>query len=222
MLKRFTNLALWLLCLALVAQMTAPACAQSIISGQANVTVTDSTGAVLPKVPVTLTSVETGQATTKSTDDSGFVPFPLLRPGDYKVLVSSPGFAPVTKTATVSLGKVTLVSIQLKVKGTSEIVDVSEVAPLLQTEDANITFNYDRQQIDFLPSPGGDLTNYALSAPGAVLSTGAGWGNFTAFGLPGTARMMHSVPPSSRHLDSRGARHLRFRHWPLGCFRQVF
>src|SRR5207245_11212223 len=39
------------------------------------------------------------------------------------------------------------------------------------------------------PNPGGDLTNYALSSPGVVLSTGAGYGNFTANGMPGTSNL---------------------------------
>jgi hypothetical protein len=33
------------------------------------------------------------------------------------------------------------------------------------------------------------LTNYALSAPGVVLSTGAGYGNFTSYGMPATSNL---------------------------------
>ena len=187
--KRFASLALWLLCLGLVAALAAPASAQTIISGEAAVTVIDPAGAVVPNAPVTIKSDDTGASETTPTNSSGFVRFSFLRPGSYTITIDAPGFAAVSQKAAVSLGKVTAVPIQLQVKGTSTTVEVTAAAPLLQTENANITANYSRQDVELLPSPGQDLTNYALSAPGSVLSTGAGYGNFTAFGLPGTSNL---------------------------------
>jgi hypothetical protein len=62
----------------------------------------------------------------------------------------------------------------VSLKGTSELVEVTGAAPLLETETANLTATYNPKQIELTPNPGGDLTNYALSTPGVVLSTGAG------------------------------------------------
>jgi hypothetical protein len=72
----------------------------------------------------------------------------------------------------------------------SETVEVTGAAPLLQTEDANITTTFTPTQIDNLPSPGGDITNYAQTAPGVVMNSGSGgYGNFSAFGLPATSNL---------------------------------
>jgi hypothetical protein len=38
-----------------------------------------------------------------------------------------------------------------------------------------------------VPNPGGDITYVAQTAPGVVMNTAAGLGNFSVFGLPGTS-----------------------------------
>ncbi len=163
--------------------------AQNIVSGELVGTVTDPQGAVVPNSTVTLVSKDFGTTQTTTTNAQGMYRFPLLRPGNYKVTATPAGFAPVTREVVVAVGQVTNAGIQVAVQGAKEVVQVTEEAPLLQTENANVTSNYDRKQIEMLPSPGQDLTNYALTAPGIVLSTGAGYGNFTAFGLPGTSNL---------------------------------
>ena len=62
---------------------------------------------------------------------------------------------------------------------------------MLQTEDANISSNFDTNQIQNVPNPGGDITYVAQTAPGITMnsSTGGGYGNFSAFGLPGTSNL---------------------------------
>src|ERR1039458_8476334 len=49
------------------------------------------------------------------------------------------------------------------------------------------TFN--SEQLGNLPAPGNDMTAYALTAPGVTVSTGGGYGNFSAFGLPGVSNL---------------------------------
>jgi carboxypeptidase family protein len=164
--------------------------AQNMISGEIDGTVTDPTGASVPDATVTLTSVDSGTSQTTTTGQSGSFVFPLLRPGNYTIAVSVRGFEPVTMSGVAaSLGKVTNAPIILTLQHGTATVEVTATAPLLDTENGNITANYSEKEISLLPSPGGDLTNYALSAPGVVLSTGAGYGNFTANGLPGTSNL---------------------------------
>jgi hypothetical protein len=162
---------------------------QTIISGDITGTVTDPTGATLPNAAVTLTSADSGSIQTVTTDSTGGFRFPLLRPGVYKLQVAAPGFAAVTQTVTAVVGQVVLANVRVSLKGTSELVEVTGAAPLLETETANLTATYNPKQIELTPNPGGDLTNYALSTPGVVLSTGAGYGNFTAHGMPGTSNL---------------------------------
>jgi outer membrane receptor protein involved in Fe transport len=163
--------------------------AQNTISGELTGTVTDPTGAVLPSIAVTLKSNDTGQVTTTTTTAAGFFRFALLRPGTYTVSASPAGFATITHEAIVSLGQVTNVKLTPALAGHTEVLEVTSEAALLQTENANVTANFSQQQIESLPAPGNDMTNYALTAPGVTLSTGAGYGNFTAYGLPGTSNL---------------------------------
>ncbi len=99
------------------------------------------------------------------------------------------GFAEIATMLNVNVGRVTATTIKLGVSGTNETIQVTAESPLLQRENANITSVYDQKMIDRLPSPGGDLTNMVLTSPGVMLSTGAGYGNFTVFGLPATSNM---------------------------------
>ena len=177
------------LCLLLIACTASTVFAQSIISGEVTGSVTDMSHAVVPNATVTLTSKEMGTTQTVTTNAAGDFRFPLLRPGMYTVTVKAAGFSTATQDVTVGVGQVTTASLQLRVGTASETIEVSGAAPLLETENANLATTYTPSQIENIPSPGGDLTNFALSAPGVVLSTGAGYGNFTAYGMPGTSNL---------------------------------
>jgi len=177
------------LCLLLISCTTSTVFAQSIISGEVTGSVTDTSRAVVSNATVTLTSKEMGTTQTVTTNAAGDFRFPLLRPGIYTVTVKATGFSVATEDVTVGVGQVTTASLQLRVGTASETIEVSGAAPLLQTENANLATTYTPSQIENIPSPGGDLTNFALSSPGVVLSTGAGYGNFTAYGMPGTSNL---------------------------------
>ena len=180
---------LWLLCLGIMIALTASSSAQTIISGDIAGTVTDPTGAALPNATVTLTSLDSGAVQTVTTDSTGNFRFPLLRPGAYRLQVAAPGFAAVTQTVNAVVGQVVSANVRVSLKGTSELVEVTGAAPLLETETVNLTATFNPKQIELTPNPGGDLTNYALTMPGVVLSTGAGYGNFTSNGMPGTSNL---------------------------------
>jgi Carboxypeptidase regulatory-like domain len=188
--KQFSvYVSLWLLCLGIMIALTASSSAQTIISGDIAGTATDPTGAALPNATVTLTSLDSGAVQTVTTDSTGNFRFPLLRPGAYRLQVAATGFAAVTQIVNAVVGQVVSANVRVSLKGTSELVEVTGAAPLLETESANLTSTYSPKQIELTPNPGGDLTNYALSSPGVVLSTGAGYGNFTSNGMPGTSNL---------------------------------
>jgi len=189
MITRFTSLALWLLCVGLIAGLTVPVFAQSVISGELTGTVTDASGAVVTNATITLTNKEMAVNQTTTSGSAGSFRFPLLRPGTYTIKVVAKGFSTAETVATASLGQITSVPIQLKVGAASETVEVTAAAPLLQTESANLVTTYNTAQVEFTPNPGQDISTFALAAPGAVLSTGAGYGNYTSFGLPGTSNL---------------------------------
>jgi hypothetical protein len=167
----------------------AGAMAQNIVTGGISGTVTDPTGAIVPGAKVTLKSTNTGETQTSSTGSGGLFSFPLLKPGTYSVNVSQPGFNTENETVEVQLAQITTVNLKLVVGNASETVEVSGAAPLLQTEDANISTTFNERQILSLPAPGGDITTYAQTAPGVLMNTGGTYGNFSAFGLPATSNL---------------------------------
>lgn len=163
---------------------------QNIVTGDISGTVTDPSGAVVPNAKVELKSAETGFDKTTTTGASGGFRFPLLKPGQYTLNINTPNFTQATRVVTVNLGQVTNASTQLAVGSSSTTVEVTGEAPILQTDNANISTTFDTRAVQELPNPGGDLTYYAQTSPGIAMNTsGGGYGNFSAFGLPATSNL---------------------------------
>jgi hypothetical protein len=175
---------------ALLLLLSAMLSAQSVVTGALNGTVTDPSGAVIVGATVTLTSTDTGAALTTQTNASGGYSFGLVKPGRYTLVVSQTGFKQSTQVAEVALGETAVSNVRLELGSGSVTVEVTGQGQLLQTENANISTSIETAEIENLPNPGGDLSNIAQTAPGVTMNTaGSGYGNFSAFGLPGTANL---------------------------------
>ena len=166
------------------------ASAQSIVTGAINGTISDPSGAVIVGASVTLTSKTTGAALTTETSSSGGYSFGLVKPGSYSLTVIQTGFKQSSQTVDVALGETAVANVKLELGSGSVTVEVTGQGALLQTENANISTSIETAEIENLPNPGGDLSNIAQTAPGVTMNTaGSGYGNFSAFGLPGTANL---------------------------------
>lgn len=177
-----------LLVLALVACSTT-SIAQSIVSGELSGVVSDPTAATVASAKVTLSNQATGETQTVTSNATGEYHFSQLRPGTYTLSVSSPGFQDANQKVTVNLGQVTRANVQLGIQAQTQVVNVNEQAPLVQSDNANLATTFSTSQLENLPAPGNDMTAYAFTAPGVTVSTGAGYGNFSAFGLPGVSNL---------------------------------
>ncbi len=169
-----------------------PSQAQSLTTGGISGNITDATGAVIPNTVVTLTSLDTGSVQTATTNASGEFSFSLLKPGRYTVSSAATGFQKTERPVEVSVGSVVTASLMVQVGSATTTVEVSAAVPLVTEDPAQIT-TFTQQQMALLPSGGGDLTNIAFTAPGALLNVappgGSGYGNFTMNGLPGTSNL---------------------------------
>jgi len=165
--------------------------AQSIVTGAVNGTVTDPSGAVVPGATVTLKDQATGESKAGATNSAGLFSFALLRPGTYTLAVSQTGFKSAAQNIEVTLGQTALANFKLSLGNTSETVEVTAAGQAIQLEDANISTNIGQRTINNIPNPGNDITYFAQTAPGVSMNTssGNGYGNFSAFGLPGTANL---------------------------------
>jgi len=164
--------------------------AQSEVTGGINGTVTDPSGAVIAGAAVTLTSIATGTTLTSETGGTGGYTFGLVKPGAYTLTVSKSGFKQTSEPVTVELGQTLMFNVKLELGSGSITVEVTGQGAMLQTENANISTSIETAAIENLPNPGGDITNIAQTAPGVAMNTtGGGYGNFSAFGMPGTANL---------------------------------
>ena len=103
--------------IALCATASAQVQTTSAITG----TVTDSSGAVMPGVKITVRNEETGAVRETVTNDAGHYSVQALRPGKYSITASLPGF----KTAVVKDREVQ-VSIPAAVNFVLELGDVTQ------------------------------------------------------------------------------------------------
>lgn len=168
--------------------LTPAAKGQSITSGNVTGTVTDATGAGVPNAKVTLTNVSTNNTQATVTGAQGTYRFAFVSPGTYSVTVSAANFQTQQRTGImVTAGQAATADVQLQVAAARQTVEVSESTDVVQTENADVTTNYNAEAILNLPNPGGDLTYIAQTEPGIVMNTQFGYGNFSSDGLPGTS-----------------------------------
>jgi len=188
--KKFVLFAVCLFSLLLlVGGFTQQTVAQTVTSGDITGTVSDASGAVVVGAEVSLTSVAEGTTQTTTTNASGLYRFSFLKNGDYKLSVAAKGFKGSSESITVGVGQVVAANFKLELGAASEVVEVTGAAPLIQTENGDTSTTYNELQLKALPAPGGDITSYAYTAPGVVVSNGAGYGNFSANGLPSVSNL---------------------------------
>jgi hypothetical protein len=181
--------AIALLAMTVLAFATMPLVAQTVTTGDLTGTITDQSGAVVTGANVTLKNGDSGTSQSTSTNTNGIYKFSLLAPGEYTLSASAASMAEVSRKVIVAIGQVTNASVQLGVKGEKEVLEVTSDVPLLKTDNANISTGYNNHQLQDLPNPGNDITQFAQTAPGVLMNTAGGIGNFTAFGLPATANL---------------------------------
>ena len=108
----------------------APAPAQDT-TGTILGTVTDSSGAVLPGVTVTVKNVDTSQVRTVVSDTAGRYRLPLLSPGRYEVTSQLSGFQTMVRSGiTLTVGQQAVVDTRMSLGNVSESILVDAAAPL--------------------------------------------------------------------------------------------
>ena len=157
-------------------------------------TVTDPSGAVVPGASVTVTNQATSVSRTTKTSGSGFYSVTTLPPGSYTVEIQAPGFETSTaKDISVAAEQPRGLNMQMKTGTASQTVQVTEAAPELQTENANIQGEISSREIQNLPSYGRDPYSDLRLAPG-VFGTGA------LSGGGGTATLPNTTGPGASNL----------------------
>src|SRR6266850_5174793 len=145
------------------------AAAQSTTDGAVGGTVTDSSGAAVPKAKVTVKNSGTNAEETVMTDDTGYFRVGKLQPATYSVSVEAQGFAPFkAEMVIVQLGSITDISARVNVASAGATIVVSAEVPQVNTNSAEFAPTIDQNAISNLPINGGRWSSFALLTPGAV------------------------------------------------------
>lgn len=144
----------------------------SVNGGSIQGTITDSSGSVVPNVPITITGVDTGLVKQLAADGAGFYSLGPLNPGNYKVMIAAPGYQKLEVTTVVRTGTATTGSFKLTVGQSSETVQVTAGALQVNTEQAGVSDVITREQIKTLPVNGRNFLDLAQIEPGVILQSG--------------------------------------------------
>jgi hypothetical protein len=141
-------------------------------SGTVSGTVTDPTGAVIPKGTVTAEDASRGIRLTATVDNNGEFRFTNLPPGTYDLTAQIAGFqSQIQKGVTITVGQSAILDFHLQVATTSSVVEVSAAPPVVETERGGQANTITQQYIDDLPIDRRDYLNFTLLLPGVSDST---------------------------------------------------
>jgi hypothetical protein len=145
------------------------AAAQSTTQGAIGGVVKDPKGAVVQGAAVTVKNEETNKETAATTDDEGRFRVVQLDPGNYTVTVASSGFGNYTQSkVVVEVGRVTSLDVPLSVGGSTETVEVTSEAPVINTTQQDFSTNVNQVSINNLPTNGRRWSNLAILTPGTT------------------------------------------------------
>ncbi len=110
--------------------------------------VRDQTGAVVPNAKVTITSEATQESHTVTTDAQGHYVVPDLLPGSYSMSAEAPGFKKFSSSHnTLQANSTIAIDADLSVGQTTETVEVTATAEVLQTESGSVQAEVTGNQI---------------------------------------------------------------------------
>ncbi len=137
-------------------------------------TITDSSGAAVPGVKLTLTNTGTGTERQTESNESGLYEFNALQPGDYSVSAVKEGFAEETRAGIrLEVNQVARVDFALRVGTVSENVQVTAAAPLLESSTSQVGQVIETKSVSDLPLNGRNFAQLAILGTGVV---GVGFG----------------------------------------------
>lgn len=130
-------------------------------------TVTDSSGAVIANVQVSIKNVNTGEVRTVNVDSAGLYSAPNLLPGQYDITATAPGFSTtLQKAVTLTVGATQVLNIKMQVGQVTQTIEVQELAPTVDLATSTVGGVVGEETVEQLPLNGRDWTSLATLQPG--------------------------------------------------------
>src|SRR6202521_184937 len=164
------SLACTFVCLLLAASV---AHAQGVgTSGAITGTVTDASGAVLPKATINVVDSQTGLKREAETNSIGQFRATGLPPATYDVSAELRGFATeIRRSVTVAVGQTVISDFKLKPSQVATVIEVTDQPPVVEIERGSQANRITQQYITDLPIDRRDYLTFTLLAPGVSDST---------------------------------------------------
>jgi hypothetical protein len=156
-------------------------------TGAINGTITDTSGAVIPKAKVALTNTANGTERSDISNDTGTYVFPGVIPGTYNIVVTAEGFnASKIEALRVEVNQTVTQNISLTVGSTKQEVTVEASVVHVESSTAELGTAIATREVNDLPLNGRNFTQLLSLTPGvSPISTaqngggGGTWGGNT-------------------------------------------
>ena len=170
-----------------------PLAAQQGILGN----VTDATGAAVPGAAIRILNTGTGAVLPTTTNNEGFYTAPSLPVGGYSVSVEKTGFKKTVRTGvTLQVDQHAEVNFKLDVGETTESIEVSGEASLVDTSSATVGKVVENRRIQDLPLNGRNALALVMLAPGVKSQAGPTNSGFVDRGTALSAVSINGGPSS--------------------------
>ena len=170
-----------------------PLAAQQGILGN----VTDATGAAVPGAAIRILNTGTGAVLPTTTNNEGFYTAPSLPVGGYSVSIEKTGFKKTVRTGvTLQVDQRAEVNFKLDVGETTESIEVSGEAPLVDTSSATVGKVVENRRIQDLPLNGRNALALVMLAPGVKSQAGPTNSGFVDRGTALSAVSINGGPSS--------------------------
>lgn len=133
--------------------------------------ISDPSGAAVPKAAITATNTATGVKSSTASDASGLYNFQFLPIGSYTVDATATGFSTArVGPLTLEIDQIAQINIKLQVGSVSTTVSVSaDAAAILQTQNSELGTTVTTNTFENLPLSGLNFQVAGVFVPGAVI-----------------------------------------------------
>jgi hypothetical protein len=137
-------------------------------------TVTDPTGAAVPKAAIAITNVDTGQVRQFESNEAGEYVAPSLHIGRYVVRAEAKGFKPIEhKDVVLQVGDRNRIDFSLEIGAASEAITVEAAPVAVQSDSSEVSHVISGQQVAQIATNGRNIYLLATLLPGVTNAMGS-------------------------------------------------
>lgn len=177
-------------------------------NGNIRGTVSDPTGAVLPRATVIIRHVDTGTERRLTTNDEGVYLADNLQPGEYEIQVEMQGFQKHLRRTVLQTGGSVEIEVPMTVGASTETVVVTSDVAQVNTSDYKVDGVITRERIENLPLNGRSFLSLASLEPGVDVTfdpnPGAGGpNNYFRVSIAGSTSTLTRISVDGANVNDR-------------------